>query len=259
MDVQHLGDRAEAVGGIVVPAMVDVVVDPPGLAVVPVIGKEVNISTFHVIDLAEQPLLGHVQGRHLEEIVAAVLQHHAVPTGALAGIDKLPAIVDRQSHRHLTGDMVPMLQRIQRNRHMRQPVRADIDQVDVIPVAQLLIGLVPEVVIGLRQPGLLQDFLTRVQLLLLQVAERHDLDPVDERIPPHRGNSPSPDAHERDPDRVDGIACQTQRAHLPRRPRRSLELDHPVLDHGRHRRRHLFVAGGQRQKAYQRSKYYLFH
>ena len=62
MDIEDLADRSKAVGRIVVTTVVDVVVDPPGFAPVPILRKEMDIGTFNMIDFAEQAMLGHVQG-----------------------------------------------------------------------------------------------------------------------------------------------------------------------------------------------------
>ena len=62
VDVERLADGAEAMGRIVVATVVDVVVNPPGFAPVPILCEEMDIGAFHMIDLAEQAVLRHVQG-----------------------------------------------------------------------------------------------------------------------------------------------------------------------------------------------------
>ena len=52
---------------------------------------------------SKRTLLRKLQGHHLEEIIAAVLQNHAVPAGTLGGIDKVPAFLEGIGGRHLDG------------------------------------------------------------------------------------------------------------------------------------------------------------
>ena len=62
VDVQQLADRAEPVRRVVVPSVRHVVVQPPGLAAVPVVREEMNVGAFHVVYFAEKSVLSHVQG-----------------------------------------------------------------------------------------------------------------------------------------------------------------------------------------------------
>ena len=190
VDIEHLADRAQAMGRIVVSPVVDVVVHAPGFAPVPILGQEVDVGAFHVIYFAEESMLGHVQGGHLKEVVAAVLEHHAVTAGFLAGVHQLPAIFDRHGRRDLYGDMMTVLHGIYGDRNVVQPVRRDVDQVDVIPFAQLFVGICPDISVGSRQPGLVQNAVAVVHAVLFLVAESHDLDPVDLGVSPDGSCTP---------------------------------------------------------------------
>lgn len=92
VDVHGLAYGTEAVGGIDVTAVVLVEVEAPvALVLVPVRLEVVDVAAGSVKHLAEETLLGHVEGGHLEEVVDAVLEHHAVPLGTLGRVDQLPA------------------------------------------------------------------------------------------------------------------------------------------------------------------------
>ena len=96
-----------------------------------VVHQRVDVGTLGVGQFAEHALAHHVQGLQLEEVVAAVLQHHAVPAGALAGLDQLPAAVQVQGRRHLDRRVLAVAHGADRHGHVPRPGRADVDQVQV--------------------------------------------------------------------------------------------------------------------------------
>jgi hypothetical protein len=53
----------------------------------------VDISSFNVHYLSEKALTSHLQGHQLKEIVAAILELHAMLFGALGSFYQLPALL----------------------------------------------------------------------------------------------------------------------------------------------------------------------
>ena len=163
-------------------------------------------------------MLGHVQGRHLEEIITAVLKHHAVAPGPFAGIHQLPAFIYGHGSRNLDGGMVAMFKGIDSDRSMVEPVRGDIYKVDILPVTQFLVGFLAKIVVSGRHASPLEYILTDVQTVLFQVAESHYLDPIDLGIPLDGAGAPASDTHECDADGVDRIALHSEGTDLAGSP-----------------------------------------
>ena len=67
---------------------------------------------------------------------------------AFGSIHQCPAIVERRSGRHLDGHMLAVVHRLEGNGHMRCPVGAHIDQVNVVAFAEGFVA-----VEGLRRAG----------------------------------------------------------------------------------------------------------
>ena len=105
MDVEHLGYRAETVGGIDVAAVFHVILHAPtqffgvgSVGVRPVVAPEVvkvvDVGTFGAEHFAEHSMLGHVKGVELIPVVAAILEYHAVLACFFAQFDELPALFE---------------------------------------------------------------------------------------------------------------------------------------------------------------------
>ena len=72
----------------------------------------VYVGAFSMDNLAEKPQAHHIQREHLILAVAHVLEHVAVPLGALAGFDLLPALLYGESARNLGHDMLANWERV---------------------------------------------------------------------------------------------------------------------------------------------------
>ncbi len=183
VDVQALGHRTEAVRGIETPVALEIVRDPPAALIdllarlrLHVVDEGVDVGAFGVGQLAEHTLARHVQGLQLEEVVAAVLQHHAVLGGAFTGLHQLPAAVDVQGRRHLDRSVLAVLHGADRHRHVPAPRRRDVDEVEV-----QLAEVAPVLGAGGELPGrgtavLLEDLLRTLHALGPDVAEGGDVD-----------------------------------------------------------------------------------
>ena len=142
MNVQHLAVGAYAVRRIDVATVLGVVVQPPVVPVGrPEVVEVVQVGPLHVQHLAEESLLRHVQRSQFEEVVDAVLEHHAMLAGALAGVDELPYLVHIEGCGHLDGHVLAVLHRVDRQRHMVYPVGGDVDEVNVVAQAHFLVCL----------------------------------------------------------------------------------------------------------------------
>ncbi len=80
-------------------------------------------------DLSQHPLLHHVQCSQGKRIVTTVLQHHAVTAGFFGCIHQTPAIGHTHGGRNLQSDMTSLLQSINRNLGMSQPVCTNINKI----------------------------------------------------------------------------------------------------------------------------------
>ena len=122
--------------------------------------------------LTEESLLCHVQCGELEEVVNAVLEHHTMLAGALRGVDELPYLLHVCGSGHLNSHMLAVLHCIEGQGHVMYPVGGDVDEVNVVAVAHLLIGLSRAAVgSGTWTAMLLQNFLACLHTIGLHIAE----------------------------------------------------------------------------------------
>ena len=127
VNIHHLADGTEAVCRIKISLVLRIEVEAPGVPVlVPELVETVMIGPLGMDDLAEKPLLSHVQGRELEEIIDAVLQHHAMQTLAFRHIDEGPDFVEGRGRRYLYRHVLAMLHCIESHGRMSLPVRSDV-------------------------------------------------------------------------------------------------------------------------------------
>ena len=91
VNVEGLAERSEAVGGVDIARVVLVELEAPVFVIlVPEWLEVVDVSALAVDEFAEHALLGHVESGQFEEVVTAVLEHHAVALGLFGNVDKLP-------------------------------------------------------------------------------------------------------------------------------------------------------------------------
>ena len=179
----------------------------------------------------EQPLLDHVQASELEKVIAAILQHHAVPAGPLGGIDERPALGDAGRGGHLDGDVLAVLHGIHRHRRMQLPRHGEIDKVDVVQLAKRLPALLAgELVDGPRSASLDEARLGPFDPLGKQVAERSDRGVLNIGHPLRNVLAPVPETDDADADGVDRVAGEAEHALLPGRPRRRIIHDPAASD-----------------------------
>ena len=250
MDVEQLAGGAQAVRGIDVTAVFLVEIEAPvALIVVPELIEIVDVGTLDVEDLAEKPVLRHVERRQLEEIVDTVLEHHAVALRLLGGVHQLPALVERLRGGNLDGDVLAVLHGIDRHRNMLEPRRGDVDQVDVLTLAELLPALLAAVGLGTRQAALLEDLLRSLDPLGIEVAQRLDLHAVEVRETADGTRTAHTQPDETDADGLHGLGPQAKDRLLPRLALRSIEDDHAI--DGRPTLVRIPAAAGRKQHARQ--------
>ena len=97
-----------------------------------------DVSPLGTEYFAEEPLLCHVERSKLEEVIHAVLEHHAVTLCTLCGIDYIPGFLETGDSWHFAGDVLSLLHSIDHHRSVTSPVGSDVDEVDVGAVAELL-------------------------------------------------------------------------------------------------------------------------
>ena len=124
VDVEELADGPQSVGGVDVAAVGAVEFEAPvALVVVPEGFEVVDVGPLGLEQLAEEPVLRHVERRELEEVIDAVLEHHAVALPLLGRVDQLPALLERRGGRHLDGHMLALLHGVDRHRDGEPPLR----------------------------------------------------------------------------------------------------------------------------------------
>ena len=228
VDVEHLAHGADTVGRIHISADFLVVVEPP---VVPILVPErievVAVSAFHMDNFAEEPALGHLERRHLKEVVDAVLQHHAVFAGLFGLVDQAPDLVHVEGCGHLDGHMLAAFHGIHGNRIMVEPVGADVHQIDVSLLTEAAPGLLLATVGTCRNrfSFFADELLARFDTVGKKVAQGHDLGTGNLDKTTHSLTAAHAQAHNTDVDGFDRFGRQAQDILLPRRPGRNRCLD----------------------------------
>ena len=262
VEVQRLCHRTQPVGGIHVTAVLHVVAHPPAqlviLAVFPIIVPELvqvmDIRPLCPYHLAEDTVLRHVQRVHLEPVVAAVLQHHAVLARAFAQVNQLPALLQIHGGRHLQGHVLAVLHSIFRNGEVVQPVGGDIHQVNVVALAQGLVALLARVDRRQRPVGVTQVLLALLRPLPLIVTQGHDAGTFYICEAGHRIGAAHPEAHEAYPHLVHLRHRQPQGRLLPRRAFGRFHYNRsflPMPFRGGRQRLRAQLHGGRRQQGRQ--------
>ncbi len=168
--------------------------------------------------LSEKTVPGHVQRRQLEKVVNAVLQHHAVFTRTLGRVHNLPYLFQRHGCRNFTSNVLALFHRIKHHLGMVLPVRHDVYQVDVVPLAQFLPCICAPTVGGRqRKTRLIQYLLGPFDPIGMFVAQGNDLYArnVGETFHSTRTTHAQPD--EAHTNRVQLRRSQTQNMRLTRR------------------------------------------
>ena len=229
VDVEQLAGGAQAVRGIDVAAVLLVEIQAPvALVVVPELVQIVNVGALDMEDLAEEPVLGHVERRELEEVIDAVLEHHAVALVLLGGVHQLPALVERLGRRHLHGNMLAVLHGIDGHRNVLEPRRGNVDQVDVVALAELLPALLAAVRRGGRQPVFREDLLRLLHPVGIEVAKGLDRNAVQVGETLHGARAAHAQADKAHTHGIHRCGPQTEDRLLPRLTGRRIENNHAV-------------------------------
>ena len=114
---------------------------PVALIVLPEGLEVVDVRTLGAQDLTEESLLSHIEGRELEEVVDTVLQHHAVTLSTLCGIDDIPSLLEGHHRGHFAGYVLTLVHRIDHHLGVVLPVGSDIDEVNIVTIAECLPGI----------------------------------------------------------------------------------------------------------------------
>ena len=137
------------------------------------------IGTLYVDDLAKESFLCHIQRVQLEEVIAAVLQNHAMQALLFRQVDELPDFIHIHSRRNLDSHVLTVFQRFLCYEEMVNPVGSDIYHIDVRPLAEFLVAVLAIIDVGGRHGSLLQIAVAVLGALFLMVAECHDLNTGD--------------------------------------------------------------------------------
>ena len=211
MDVQRLADGAEAVCGVDVAGVAFVEVEAPvALITRPVLFEAVDIAALRMNDFSEKTLLRHVEGREFEEVVHAVLDHHAVAACPFGGVDQLPALGDALRGGNFQGDVLAVFHGIDGHRDVLQPRGDDVHQVEVVALAELFPALLAAVFIGPGHARLFEYPLVLLDPLGVKVAQRPYFHVVDESQPGDGAGTPHAQSDDADPDHRDRLGGEAQ-------------------------------------------------
>ena len=181
VDVEQLAHRAESVSRIWVSSEDTHTLHSPtrvGLAKQSV--EAVSITARSVKHLTKEALLRHIEYGHLVVVVDAVLGHHTVATSALCSIDQSPKLVDGHCRRHLNSHVFATLHSIDRHLDVSHPRSRDVDDVDVITLADSLPSIIRACVLDSRVTTcILEVTLHQIETRLLQVADGYDVGVLD--------------------------------------------------------------------------------
>ena len=205
--VQALGYGPEAVRRVQVAVAPDRMLDPPAALVVVgelELAQIMQIAALRVQQLAEQALADHTENHHLGAVVADVLHHHAVPAGPFGRFDQVPALVDGDGHRHLSGGVLAGPHRCEANRRVPLPRRRGEHQIELLLLAHAakVVGAA-RITGGARPPGTLDESLYLVDFLRDDVAHGGDCNAVDLEKILDVARSLMADADEPDPHRLE--------------------------------------------------------
>ena len=169
MEIEDLSGGAHAVGRVDIATVLDIVVHAPvSLVVGPELLQIVDIATLGIEDVTEETLILHIKGGHLEEVVDAILQHHAVLAGPLGGVDEGPDVVQREGSRHFDSDVLALLHSVLRHLDVGLPIGHNVDQVDIGALDELLPRIVRAVVELCRVATILsEDGVTLLRAILV--------------------------------------------------------------------------------------------
>ena len=110
VNVQHQAQRAKSVSRVgITSELAEVVYTPGAVGAAHRVVEVVDIATLGVQNFTEDTLLSHIQRCKLEEVVDAVLEHHAVFASALRGIDELPQLLQGEGCGHLYNHVLAAL------------------------------------------------------------------------------------------------------------------------------------------------------
>ena len=181
MDIEYPASWAKAVCRVYVTAILLIELQAPVAFVVLPEGLEVvDVGTLGAEDITEEALLSHVECGELEEVIDAVLEHHAVTLRALSRVDDVPSFLEGRHSWYFTSDVLALLHGIDHHRSVTCPVGSDVDQVDVGAVAELLPCLFATAVSScFGEACLLEDSLALLDTVGVKVTERLDLYALD--------------------------------------------------------------------------------
>ena len=136
VDAEQLTGGTHSVSGVEVAAQLSVGLNAPRS---PAVANGMDIAALYVDDGAHVATSCSSERGKVETVVAAVFEHGAVALRALGGIDQRPTIDQRHRGRNLDGDVLPAVHRLERNRNVRCPVGADINEVEVVAATKVLV------------------------------------------------------------------------------------------------------------------------
>ena len=169
MNVHHLCNRAKAMSGIYIAAVLLVVFHSPAELVgvifgirpvgTPEIVEIVDVGALSAEHFTEHTLLGHVESAKLEPVIAAVLENHAVFAVLFRKVDEFPALLEVHGRRHFDSSVLTAFKGCFSHGEMMVPVSSDINEVHVGTRANFLVAVRSGINIGRLQAGLAENLL----------------------------------------------------------------------------------------------------
>ena len=124
VDVQHLHDGAQLMGGVVLAVAVQVLLQTVVAlfrSVGDLLAQVVAVTAGAVYHLTQYALTYHVQHHQLPAAVVAVFHKHIGRSGTLVGVHQLPALGHAAGAAHLAGHRDALLHAVEHHLHMGLP------------------------------------------------------------------------------------------------------------------------------------------
>ena len=185
VNVETLGHRTESVSSIKVTTVLHVVLHAPmEVVVVIVVGvfpiripepfKTMDVCAFCTNHFTEQTSLLHGESCHFVLIIAAVFEDETVEASFFRKVNQAPALFEVHGRRHFDSSVLSILHCELGHGIVVVPVGGDVNQIDVVALADFFITFLTIINIRRFQTYLAQFGLASLCTLLLVIAESYD-------------------------------------------------------------------------------------
>jgi hypothetical protein len=173
----------------------------------------VDIGSFRMQELPQQPFPDHIQDHQLSLSVAAVLHHHAVTAGLLCCLHEAPAVIRRIGSWNLDGGVLAGFHGFEADGYVPSPGGGVEDQVYVVSLAEsTIVGFASRIEVRCRLASFDYPLSNLSSSGLVDITESLDLDPLDLQEVPNVPTALKADTHESHSDLLQRRSGETDRS-----------------------------------------------